>query len=287
MRAALAIALLIATTATAGPLQDLERAQRYFKNKQCDEAVPVLKDLLYPRPQLARTSELCEAHVLLGVCHYEGGRRDDAKSEFESCLAIDPSKTLEPLIFSQGQVRLFDEVRADVEARAQRDRERRELEERNERIRQALENASQYETRSFGVNFAPFGAGQFQNGHRTKGFLVASGQGVAAATSLGVFLYLAGTYGLEAKVPLEDAASVRRMQQIQVGAGAAFFAIYAYSVIDGIWNFKPRVQVELDPAIREELMKAAPKKKAPTTSLRIGPVLLPGGAGIGLTLESD
>jgi tetratricopeptide (TPR) repeat protein len=285
MRAALTFALLIATTASAGPLQDLERAQRYFKSKQCDEAVPVLKDLLYPRPQLARTSELCEAHVLLGVCHYESGRREDAKSEFESCLAIDPTKTLEPLIFSQGQVRLFDEVRADVEARAERDRKLRELEEERDRLRRLAENTRNFETRSFGLNFAPFGAGQFQNSDRTKGILVAAGQGVTAATSLGVFLYLAGTYGLEAKVPLEDAASVRRMQQLQVGAGAAFFAIYAYSVIDGIWHFKPRVQVEVDPQLLEELKKKPPKKSA--SRVQVGPMLLPGGAGIGIVWEND
>ena len=279
--------MLAASSALAGPLQDLERAQRNFKSKDCQSAVPILKDLLYPEPQLSRSSDLCEAHVLLGVCHYEGGRRDDAKNEFEKCLAIDPSKTLEPLIFTDGQVRLFDEVRAAVEDRAKRDRELREIEERNERIRRALENTRQYETRSFGVNFAPFGAGQFQNGHRTKGVLVAAGQGATAITSLGVFLYLAGTYGLEAKVPIEDAASVRRLQQIQVGAGAAFFAIYAYSIVDGIVNFKPRVQVEIDPALREELKKSSAPKKAPTTSLHFGPVLFPDGAGVGLVWEND
>jgi tetratricopeptide (TPR) repeat protein len=288
MRLALAIlCLLVAGSALAGPLQDLERAQRNFKSKDCQSAVPILKDLLYPEPQLSRTSELCEAHTLLGVCHYEGGRRDDAKAEFEKCLAIDPSKTLEPLIFSEGQVRLFDETRADVEARAKRDRELRELEERNERIRRLLENTRNFESRSWAVNFAPFGAGQFQNGHRTKGILVATGQGLTAVTSLGIFLYLAGTYGLEAKVPIEDAASVRRLQQIEVVSGAAFFAIYGYSIIDGILNFKPRVQIEVDPALQKELEKTAPKPTKTTSRLHFGPMLLPGGAGVGLVLEND
>ncbi|HLL23612.1 MAG TPA: tetratricopeptide repeat protein, partial [Kofleriaceae bacterium] len=209
MRAALISMLALASAAVASPLQDLDRAQKNFKNKDCASAVPILKDLLYPKPQLARTADLVEAHVLLGVCHYENGRRDDAKGEFEAALALDPSKTLEPLIFTEGQVRLFDETRGDVETRAKRDRELRELEERNERIRRLLENTRNFETRSWGVNFAPFGAGQFQNGHRTKGILVAAGQGITGATSLGMFLYLAGTYGLEAKVPLEDAVSVR------------------------------------------------------------------------------
>lgn len=287
MRYALSIVVLAlaATAAHAGPLQDLERALRNFKSKQCDEAVPILKDLLYPRPQLARASELCEAHVLLGACHYETGRREEAKTEFEACLAIDPTKTLEPLIYTEGQVRLFDETRADVEARAKRDRELRELERERERIRQLVENTRYYETRSWAVNFAPLGAGQFQNGHRTKGIIIAAGQGVTAATSLGIFLYLAGTYGLEARIPLEDAASVRRLQQIEVGAGLAFFGIYAYSVVDGLLNFKPRVRTEVDPALLEELKKKRPAKK--TSSVHVGPMLLPGGAGVGLSWETD
>ncbi|MDQ3334424.1 MAG: hypothetical protein M4D80_04620 [Myxococcota bacterium] len=286
MRAALTLLLLLCSTASAGPLQDLERAQQNFKSKDCQSAIPILKDLLYPKPQLARTSDLCEAHVLLGVCHYEGGRRDDAKSEFEACLGLDPSKTIEPLIFTQGQVRLFDETRADLEARAKRDRELRELEEERERLRRLLENTRNFETRSWGLNFAPLGAGQFQNGHRTKGTLVAIGQGATAVTSLGVFIYLATTYGLEAKVPLEDAASVRRLQQVEVASGVLFFAIYGYSIVDGILNFKPRVQIDVDPALREELQKKTPKKTT-TSRLHFGPMLLPGGAGVGLVLEND
>jgi len=286
MRYALILIVLVAGVAHAGPEQDLDRAQRYFKARDCQSAVPILKDILYPSTKLGRDSLNCEAHIVLGACHYELGRREDAKNEFEQCLNLDPTKTLEPLIYTEGQVRLFDETRADVEARAKRDRELRELEERNERIRKLLENTRQYETRSWGVNFAPFGAGQFQNGHRTKGILVAAGQGLTGVTSLGIFLYLAGTYGLEAKVPLEDAVSVRRLQQFQVGAGLAFFAIYGYSVVDGFLNFKPRVQVDVDPALREELKKTAPKPTK-TSRMEWGPILLPDGVGVGLAWETD
>lgn len=287
MRHALSLVVLVLAVgvAHADPKQDLDRALRNFKSKDCQSAILILKDLLYPEPKLAADSSLCEAHVVLGACHYEGGRRDDAKSEFEACLAIDPTKSLEPLIYSEAQVRLFDETKADVEARAKRDRELRELQAERERLRRLVENTRNFETRSWAVNFAPFGAGQFQNGHRTKGILVATGQGITAVTSLGIFLYLAGTYGLEAKVPLEDAASIRRLQQIEVVSGAAFFAIYGYSIIDGILNFKPRVQIDVDPQLREELKKKTPKKTS--SRLRFGPVLLPGGAGIGLAWEND
>ena len=284
MRHAVIALLVLAGVAHAGPAQELERAQRYFKNKDCQSAVPILKDILYPNSQLGRDSLNCEAHIVLGACHYELGRRDDAKSEFEACLAIDPTKTLEPLIYTEGQVRLFDETRKDVEARAERDRKLRELEEERERLRRLAENTQAFETRSFGLNFAPLGAGQFQNNHRTKGILVAAGEGATAITSLGIFLYLAGTYGLEAKVPLEDANSVRRLQQIEVATGAAFFAIYAYSIVDGIIYYKPRVRTEVDPALLKEL-----KKKPTKTSsrARIGPLLFPNGVGVGIAWEND
>lgn len=280
----IAICVIVASSASAGPRQDLDLAVRYFKNKDCQEAVPILKDLLYPKPQLTRSAEICEARVVLGACHYELGRREDAKSEFESCLAIDPTKSLEPLIYTEGQVKLFDETRKDVEARAERDRKIRELEEEKERLRRLAENTQAFETRSFALNFAPLGAGQFQNGHKTKGILVAGGQAATAATSLGIFLYLATTYGLEAKVPLEDATSVRRLQQIEVAAGAAFFAIYAYSIVDGIIYYKPRVRTEVDPALLQELKKKRPKQ---SSSVRFGPVLFPDGAGVGIAWEND
>ena len=188
------------------------------------------------------------------------------------------------MIFTEGQVRLFDETRADVDARAKRDRVLAELEAERERLRRLSENTRLYETRSWAVNFVPFGAGQFQNGQRTKGILFAAGQGVTGATSLGVFLYLAGKYGLSARVPLEDGPNIRRLQQIEIASGALFFGVYIWSVVDGYVNFKPRVQIDVDPQLLKELQKKTPKKSA---SLHFGPVLFPSGAGLGLSLEND
>ncbi len=293
MRAALITLVVIASwlaapVAAAGPAQDLDRARNNFRSKDCASATPILKDLLYPTPQLARTSDLVEAHVLLGVCHYESGKRDEAKSEFEAALALDPTKTLEPLLFTESQVWLFDETRADVAARVERDRKLRELEEERERFRRLVESSQLYETRSYFVTFLPFGAGQFQNKQTTKGILFATGQGATFGASAGIFLYLAGKYGLDAKVPLEDGPRIRLLQQIEIGAGAAFFAVYAWSVVDALLNYKPREQIEVDPALLEDLKKrSAPKQTSLLDRVRVGPVLLPGGAGIGLSLEND
>lgn len=92
MRSALILVLLLCSTAGAGPLQDLERAQRNFKSKDCQSAIPILKDLLYPKPQLSRTSDLCEAHVLLGSATTRAGGATTRRASSKRASASIPPR---------------------------------------------------------------------------------------------------------------------------------------------------------------------------------------------------
>ena len=47
------------------------------------------------------------------------------------------------------------------------------------------------------MNFVPFGAGQFQNGQRRKGWLFLGIEGGLAAISLGAFLTNFALYGIQ------------------------------------------------------------------------------------------
>ena len=53
-----------------------------------------------------------------------------------------------------------------------------------------------YERHSFAVNFVPFGAGQFQNGQRRKGWLFLGAEAALGAVSVGAFATNLGLYGL-------------------------------------------------------------------------------------------
>jgi tetratricopeptide (TPR) repeat protein len=290
--AVIAVASL-AGVATASPAQDLEHARQAFRQHDYDSAMKLTTFLLYPDEKLALPSDLVEAHVILGASNFETGRRAEAKAEFEKALQIQPDKSLTDLLFSEGAIRLFDETKADIEARAERDAQLRKLADERERIRRYRESLVVVEKRAFVVNFAPFGAGQFQNKQPVRGILFAAGQGITGGISAGVFLYLAGKYGLNASVPLADGESVRRLQQLEIGAGAAFFAIYAWSVVDALLHYKPSVRIEGDDTLLPPLrdLPRPAKKPAKKTSLldrmHLRPMISPDSAGIGLSWEND
>ena len=286
-----ALIAALATDAAASPTQDLESARQSFRAHDYPMARMLATYLLYPDAKLAQPVDLVEAHVILGASAFETGNRAEAKVEFEKALQIQPEKTLTDMLFSEGAIRLFDETKADVEARARRDAELRKIADERERIRKYRESLVVVERRSFGVNFVPFGAGQFQNKQQTRGLLFATGQGISAGISIGIFVYLAGKYGIVANVPNSDVPGVRQLQQVEIGAGVAFYALYAWGVVDALLHYKPRVQVEGDDSLLPPLTEPDAKKSRTKSSLRdrlhLAPLLSPTGAGLGLTWEND
>lgn len=288
------VAIALAGVAHASPAQDLEHARQAFRQHDYDSAMKLATFLLYPDERLALPVDLVEAHVILGASNFETGHRTEAKTEFEKALQIQPDKSLTDLLFSEGAIRLFDETKADLEARAERDAQLRKLADERERIRRYKESLVVVEKRTFVVNFAPFGAGQFQNKQPVRGLLFAAGQGITGGVSAGVFLYLAGKYGLNAKVPLAEGPRVRSLQQLEIGTGVAFLAIYGWSIVDALLNYKPSVQIEGDDSLLPPLpdpdkpaKKPAPKKTSMLDRLHLRPMLAPDSAGIGLSWEND
>jgi tetratricopeptide (TPR) repeat protein len=292
---AVAVAVALAARgAAASPTQDLEHARQAFREHDYDAAMKLATFLLYPDEKLALPADLVEAHVILAASNFETGHRGEARAEFEKALQIQPDKSLTDLLFSEGAIRLFDQTKADAIARAERDAQLRKLADERERIRKYKESLVFVERRSFGVNFLPFGAGQFQNKQPVRGVLFAAGEGVVGGVSLGAFLYLAGKYGLNAKVPVVDGPGVRQLQQLEIGTGIAFFAIYAWGVVDSLLHYKPRVQIEGDdsllpplPAGPDDARPAAAKKTSLRDRLHLAPLVAPGAAGLGLTWETD
>jgi hypothetical protein len=302
MRVALIVLAFVVLTPTAWadgqivksltPAEKLAHARQLFKEKQWQNASFVLNELLYPTPQVSRREDVIEVHMLLGTCHSKLNDRNKATREYELALDLDLERGM-PEFYPEEAIRLFEETKARLKEKRAAEATRRELEEREKRIKDYVDSIGVYESRSWSQNLVPFGFPQSQNGHRTKAWIVGSGQTAALAVSLGSFLYLAGKYGLQAKVPLDDGPRVRRIQQLEIGSGIVFFAFYAYSVIDGFVHYQPRRRIEGYDAIKDLLKenppppKAKPKKTSLRERLRFGPMLTPNSVGIGVGWEND
>ncbi len=275
---------------SAAPANELDRGRDSFKRGDWTSAIQVINYLLYPELQLARREQVVEAHILLGAAFYQTGDRERAREEFQRALEIEPEQSLSAQLYSEGAIRLFDETKTDLRIAREREEEKRRIAQRLKEIEDYKKSLIVYETNSYYVNFVPFGAGQFQNRQRGKGLMFAIAQGVTLGASAGIFLYLASKYGLvSTSVPIEEAGTVRNLQGIEIATGGAFIGLYAWSVIDSLVSYKPRRRVEgedslLPPELRDP-RKPAPRKTSLRDRILVHPVLVPSGAGLGLSLE--
>jgi tetratricopeptide (TPR) repeat protein len=292
VRAAL-IAFVLAVAATAAgatPSEDLALARQAFRDGQFSIALEKYNALLYPELRLASTGDLVEAYVGLGVCRLETGDDAGAQREFERALALDPNHQLDALVITNRRaIELFDDTKTEIRVRGEREAAKQREAAEKERLRKLRESLVPVQKNYWGLNFVP-GAGQFQNGHRIKGAVFLSGQIATGLTSLAIAGYLVQEYGFRSnQVRPDDAASVRRLQQVQVTTGLAFWGLYVWGVIDAFYHYKPQTRTELDESLLPpELRDAAPAAKRPSSprsSLRLVPMLSPDGAGIGLSWE--
>jgi tetratricopeptide (TPR) repeat protein len=272
--------------ASAAPSDELERARDAFQRGDYPTAIPLLTYLLYPSPRLSERAELAEAHLLLGVAHFESHNLEDARVEFDRALAQDQDLRLDPLLFSAEAVTSFEERQEQFKKRAEIDAEIRRLAEQREALRQAFV----IERRPYYINFVPFGAGQFQNNQNGKGLFFSVSQGITGATSLAIFGYHAIKYDFNGKVPRDDAAGVRRLQQVQVAAGLACLGLMAWGIIDSLMNHEPTTQLTADEILgphKRGRRQRAPRQRGPRepSSLRLLPVPNPGGAGLSLSFD--
>jgi tetratricopeptide (TPR) repeat protein len=296
VRALIALAMLAwmcAGTARATPSQDLAKARELFRAGNYEEARKYFTDLLYPYPRLAGANDLADAHIGLGVALFETGNTKRAAEEFERALRFDPNYQLDPLVITNKKaIELFDDTKTEIRLRAEREEARKREAAEREKLRLFRESIIGVRENSLVVNFVP-GWGQFQNKQPLKATLFLTGQVVTAGTSFGIWYYLVRRYGIRSdRVPLEDGPRVRRLQQIEIGAGVAFFALYAWGVVDALRHYQPTVRTEIDESqLPPEIRELGDKKPPPSqkTSLleriQVTPLLAPDMAGIGIGWE--
>jgi hypothetical protein len=252
--------------ATPAARDAFDRGRTAFGRAEYQRAIEVLHPLLYPDVLLDSEGEVVQARRMLGVAYLFENKPDEARREFRKLLELRPDYRFDPLLDPQRVVDFFNGVLKEEEAtiaeiekrRRQRDKKLADERQRDAARLRLPPTIVRYERHSFAVNFIPFGAGQFQNGQRRKGWLFFGAEALLGALSVGAFATNLGLYGLAPQrgcletQPMgvacppglidhsqEDTSNT--LLGVQVVSGGLFFAVAIWGVIDAIHHHQPEV----------------------------------------------
>lgn len=247
-------------------------------------------------------ADLLELHQLAGAAAFNLRSFSEADRHFAAILRLNPDYSLDPFTYPPATLAQFEKVRRSLAreletirqerrfAALQRQEQEKQEEERRRRIEgiSSVAGAAPADL-SFWANFVPFGVGQFQQGRKTLGIVLAAAEGALAISSIAGFLAHASLWECQAYqidgvqsptrqfvasscgIPPDKVDQARVWRTVKYGAGVGFYLLYAYGVADAIVHHPSPGKQETKPA----------QKSAPTTSLHMGP----GEVGASLNFE--
>lgn len=268
------IAALLALTLVAVPQSpELKRARDRFEFGAYAEAAGTIQNWLADHPGAAGDDAI-EAYRMLGISELKLGDVGHARSAFVSLLSIDPDYTLDAFLVEPKIVEFFDGVKRDNEPALAPLRERKRALDEQRRLADEAKKRLFAEEQSRGgapakiirvqeriylFNWLPLGAGQFQNGHPTKGTAIAIGEVLLGAINLGAII----AHNQIADDPKRrcspstptgcrhppytdaDRTLMSRIDVVKYLSAGLFWAVYAYGVIDAHVYYVPRVETEI------------------------------------------
>jgi hypothetical protein len=267
---------LLLALALAAPRGDLKRARDRFEFGAWADAAGSTRGWLAEHPEAAGPDAV-EAWRILGISEYHLGDLNQSRSAFVSLLSIDPEYALDPFLVPPPVVEFFDRVKREHEPQLAPLRERKRAVEEQARLAEEarrnliLEEQARtgpptklikVQERIYLFNWMPFGAGQFQNGHKAKGTLIAAAEITLGVVNLGAIILhnnLADDRSRRcspaqpagcSRPPYTDSdrVTLQRLDYAKYLAAAAFWGVYAVGVYDAHRFYVPRVETEIGPA---------------------------------------
>jgi hypothetical protein len=287
----LGLLCFLAFAQAAPPSAEFTRGKAAYERAEYGRAIEVLRPLLYPELRLENEGQVVESHRMLGIAHLFEKQNALAAQEFRKLLQLRPDYRFDSLLdppqvvdFFNGVLREYEGELAQIEARRkQADLEERQRREAYERAKKGpLVVEKRFARNSFTTNFIPFGAGQFQNGQRRKGWGFLLGESALAAVSVGAFATNFAVYGFRPKrgcLPMtamgsgapcipdfRDQRRSEALTTVQLVSGGLFFAVTAWGIADAILNFVPEVPLAAN--IRPPAAATARLRLTPVTDGR-------------------
>ncbi|MEM9491075.1 MAG: hypothetical protein AAGC55_18140, partial [Myxococcota bacterium] len=241
-KAALAAVLLAATgMVTAGPAaaqpgrdapSQLRDAAQRVDGGEYERAVTIIETLLETpaagaRPDAAPdqldVQDRAEAMRIYGLALFFLNRRDSAEQAFLEYLKLDVEARLDPNLVPPEVIIFFEDVRSRNAA------ELRKYRPKPKRKRMWL------------LNLLP-PLGQFQNGQRGKGWILAGAETTLFAVNVSTLLILrswcnSSSGRCVASDGSSRADSARTLRALNVASGSLLIGLVAYGIYDGIKNY--------------------------------------------------
>jgi hypothetical protein len=285
----------------AAPTEELQRGKNAYDRGEFRRAVEIVRPLLYPEIRLQFESQIVQAHRILGVSYLFEKKQAEATGEFRKLLQLSPDYHFDPLLDPPEVVDYFNTVRKEYSAElAQLEAKHKQAERARQRDKEECEKVragpafieKRVGRNSFVVNFFPFGAGQFQNGQRKKGWAFLTAEALLGAVSLGAFATNLAVYGLHPQraclYDVKDTACPagaidhtnenrsRWLTRVQVASGAMFFGAVAWGILDAIYYYRPETQLSLAGPVRRPVS---------TGTLYLSPAVMDRAIGPGLSFR--
>jgi tetratricopeptide (TPR) repeat protein len=222
-----------------GPEAELKKGVYAYEHGDYAEAITALTAILSPL-KLTSEDDIVSARKYLGAAYYFTQKKDEAADEFRKLIILKPDFKLDPFNFPPPLVLFFDGIKAGLSDRLEKPKP---PEEKKDVVKETVRIIDRrIEKRSLYVNFIPFGAPQFQNGQRTKGWIL-FGMETALLGANVLSYWVARSYADErGYVAAEsDRASANTWATIQMTSLAVFGGAVVYGIIDGLANFEPEV----------------------------------------------
>ncbi len=173
-----------------------------------------------------------EAYRILGLSLFFQERFLEARAAFLEYLRSEPDAHLDPALVPPEAITLFEDVRArnltEIESLRPKPKKKRYLL----------------------LNLVP-GAGQYQNGDKTKGVVVAVGLGALLAANVATYYWLKNNCDSETRVcGNTDEGGANKARDYQTAnqiTGVAAIGVYAYAIIDGYMGYRAANRAENNP----------------------------------------
>ncbi|MBL4633300.1 MAG: hypothetical protein JKY56_05485 [Kofleriaceae bacterium] len=220
------------------PAELIASATASLERGETRNARLAVQAVIFRHKDSASESERAEAFRILGLLAYYEGEIARSRAAFLQYLLLDPQAHLDPAQVPPEVILVFEDVRlrntAEIDAHRKRPKKRYAV-----------------------LNLLP-GAGQFQNGERTKGFLLTGGIGALLATNLSTYFLLRSYCDRENRTCQSNGESIgstaRTLKSVNYISGIAAITLYVYSVVDGYKGYRRIQEKESAPAMSFAVM---------------------------------